>query len=320
MSTPGGSLFDVQVTALRLEAEGVVSLELQAPDRAALPAWGPGAHVDLLLPSGTLRQYSLCGDPDDRRRLRLAVLLEPQGRGGSREVHQLRCGQRLQVRGPRNAFVLAPAPAYQFVAGGIGITPILAMARAAQRAGVPWRLVYGGRSRASMAFVDELHRLGGDAVTLVQADEQGPLDLQRLVATAAQGVPTYACGPGGLLDALGSCFAAAGLGAQLHVERFAPPAPPRPAAGTAPLQVRLARSGTVVPVLPEQSILAALRSAGHTVPSSCEQGICGQCETRVLDGVPEHHDQLLTDGERARGDVMMLCVSRACTPTLTLDL
>ncbi|WP_240160829.1 PDR/VanB family oxidoreductase [Burkholderia sp. Ax-1719] len=313
--------FEARIVAMRLEALNVMSLELRALDDAELPAWQPGAHVDLVLPSGLIRQYSLCGDPQDRRCLRIAVLREEAGRGGSREVHDmLRVGQSVTLRGPRNAFELAPADDFLFVAGGIGITPIMPMLRAAQRANARWRLLYGGRSRASMAFVDELLAFGGERVSILPADETGLLNLDAVVAAAQAGAQVYSCGPGALLDALGERFDAAGLASQLHLERFAaaPLAPTQQAQGT--LRVILARSGTQVDVPPDCSVMHALRAAGHEVPSSCEQGVCGMCETRVLDGVPDHRDQLLTESERQRGDVMMLCVSRALTPTLTLDL
>lgn len=313
--------FEVRIVAMRLEAQNVMSLELCALDDAMLPVWQPGAHVDLVLPSGLVRQYSLCGDPQDRRCLRIAVLREETGRGGSREVHDvLRVGESVTLRGPRNAFELAPADDILFVAGGIGITPIMPMLRAAQRANARWRLLYGGRSRASMAFADELQAFGGERVSILPADETGLLDLDAVVAAAQAGAQVYSCGPGALLDALAERFDAAGLASRLHIERFA-------AAALAPVQqtqgmlrVILARSGTQVDVSPDCSVMHALRAAGHDVPSSCEQGVCGMCETRVLDGVPEHRDQLLTESERQRGNVMMLCVSRALTPTLTLDL
>lgn len=315
-----GERIEVRITAQRLEADGVVSLELTAEEGVQLPEWEAGAHIDLLLPSGLVRQYSLCGDPRDRRRLRIAVLLEANGRGGSREVHgALRLGQRVAIRGPRNAFPMSEGP-YLFVAGGIGITPILAMARAAQRAGAEWQLLYGGRSRRSMAFIEQLQALGGGRVEILPADEVGLLDLEAVVAAARNGQQVYSCGPAPLLDALSARFAEAGLEARLHLERFAPAAPVAGQGGGEGLKVILARSGAEVEVPSGCSIMAALRAAGHEVASSCEQGVCGMCETRVLDGVPDHRDMLLSESERARGDVMMLCVSRAKTPTLTLDL
>ena len=315
-----GETLAVQVAGLRLEAEGVISLELRALDDTVLPAWAPGAHIDLLLPSGLVRQYSLCGDPQQRRSWRIAVLLEANGRGGSREVHgALRLGQQLAIRGPRNAFTMQEGEAYLFVAGGIGVTPIMAMAQAAQRAGVDWQMLYGGRSRHSMAFIDELQAMGGGRVEVVPMDEVGLLDLDAVVAAAQAGRQVYSCGPAALLDALTARFAEAGLLKRLHLERFAAVQAPVEQGGEA-LTIILARSGTQLQVPPGCTIMAALRAAGHEVASSCEQGVCGMCETRVLDGVPDHRDMLLSESERAQGNVMMLCVSRALTPTLTLDL
>ncbi|HZZ05001.1 PDR/VanB family oxidoreductase [Paraburkholderia sp.] len=314
---------DVQITGMRLEAAGVISLELQTPDRSPLPAWTAGSHVDLVLPSGLTRQYSLCGDIDDTLRLRIAVLLVPTGRGGSREVHSgLRLGQTVTIRGPRNAFELQPADSFLFVAGGIGITPILPMIRAVQKANAKWHLMYGGRSRASMAFIPELQRTGGGNVEILPADEVGLLDLDSVVARAAAGAQVYSCGPGALLDALTARFAAADLSDSLHIERFgaAPVASGTTDSKAGSLRVILARSGATVDVPSDCSVMSALRDAGHCVPSSCEQGICGMCETRVLDGVPDHRDSLLTESERERSDTMMVCVSRARSPTITLDL
>ncbi|WP_321799603.1 PDR/VanB family oxidoreductase [Caballeronia sp. J97] len=310
---------DVQITGMRIEADSVISLELQRPDRSALPAWTAGSHIDLVLPSGQTRQYSLCGEPDDTRRMRIAVLLEPDGRGGSREVHGLRLGQHVKIRGPRNAFELQPADSFLFVAGGIGITPILPMIRTAKRANARWRLLYGGRSRASMAFVPELEGLGREHVEILPADEVGLLDLDGIVAKAAAGAEVYGCGPAALLDALTEHFAAAGLSERLHIERFGA-APVVAASQDGTLRVILARSGATVDVPHGCSVMQALRDAGHEVASSCEQGVCGMCETRVLDGVPDHRDMLLSESERQRGNVMMVCVSRALTPTLTIDM
>ena len=312
---------EVLISAMRLEAEGVMALELRALGADSVPEWQAGAHIDVRLPSGTVRQYSLCGDPSDRRHLHIAVLREATGRGGSREIHEeLRVGQMLAISTPRNAFALAPAAAYQFVAGGIGITPILPMILAAERAGVPWHLVYGGRSRASMAFLERLLPHAGDHVQILPADEFGLLDLDAIAARAAAGAETYSCGPGVLLDALTARFQAQELGQRLHLERFSAAPVPVAAGEGGELKVILARSGLEVDVPADRSIMHALRDVGIEVPSSCEQGVCGMCETRVLDGVPDHRDMLLTDRERARNNVMMVCCSRAKTPTLLLDL
>ena len=315
----GAQAQNLLIGGMRLEAEGIVSLELRPLPGEALPDWAAGAHIDLRLPSGQVRQYSLCGDPLERSFWRIAVLKEQAGRGGSREVHDgLRVGQVVGTGGPRNAFPLAAACAYQFVAGGIGITPILPMLLAAERAGVPWHLVYGGRSRSSMAFLEHLKR-GTGSVQIQPADECGPLDLDAIAERAAAGAETYCCGPGGLLNALTARFAAQELQPRLHLERFAP-VPSAPSSTEAALTLVLARSGQEVEVPPGCSLMEALRANGVEVPSSCEQGVCGMCETRVLDGVVDHRDMLLTERERERNNVMMVCVSRARTRTLLLDL
>lgn len=310
----------VLIAGMRLEADGVMSLELRAGDGQPLPAWEAGAHIDVHLPSGTIRQYSLCGDPQESGCLRIAVLREEKGRGGSREVHDgLRVGMSIRIGAPRNAFALADAEEYQFVAGGIGITPILPMILAAERAGKPWHLVYGGRSRRSMAFLDRLAGFPGGRVEILPADECGLLDLQRIAARAAAGAHTYSCGPGVLFDALTAEFDARELGHRLHLERFsAAPLPVSSAEGD--LTVVLARSGREIVVAADCTVMNALRANGVEVPSSCEQGVCGMCETRVLEGEVDHRDMLLTETERARNNVMMVCVSRGRCSRLVLDL
>ena len=294
-------------------ASGVVQLDLVDPAGAALPEWAPGAHIDLHLPGGHLRQYSLCGDPADRSRWQVAVLREPEGRGGSACVHdKVAVGDELAVAGPRNHFPLVDAPAYLFVAGGIGITPIRPMIAEIERRGRPWRLVYGGRTRPSMAYVDELSA-GGRPVTVCPQDEVGLLDLDAVLPAAGADAAVYCCGPEGLLRAVEERVPAG----RLHVERFAP----KPVSGVdAPFEVTLAGSGRTLPVPAGCSILTALEQAGVTVLSSCREGTCGTCETGMLEGVPDHRDSVLTPGEQAAGDVMMICVSRASSPRLVLDL
>lgn len=289
-------------------ARGVLRLVLESPE---LPAWTPGAHVDVTLPSGLVRQYSLCGDPADSGRYTIAVRLIEDGRGGSREAHaQLVEGAELELRPPRNRFELVPASSYVFVAGGIGITPILPMLRAATRAGADWTLLYGGRSRASMPFLDELAAYG-DRVTVLPQDEAGLPDLSFLAGTGA-GTPVYCCGPDALMSAV---TAAAGDPAAVRLERFTPAAPAGPAKA---FTVELRRSGRTVEVGADESTLAAVRRELPDTPYSCEQGFCGTCQHRVLAGEVDHRDELLTDGER--GDSMLLCVSRAKSRRLTLDL
>lgn len=312
----------VRVQRMCFEAEGVTSYELVPTDGAnRLPAWAPGAHIDVQLPSGTVRQYSLCGDPDDAGRYRIAVLEQPRGRGGSVEVHaSLRPGMYVQIGSPRESFNLVQAPRYVFVAGGIGITPLLPMIHRVHRAGRQWQLVYGARDLSHMAFLDELTWLDEQRVRAVAQDVDGLIDVA-LVAADAGDAEVYCCGPEPLIDAVQSEMARAGRSAHLHVERFGPAAP---TGSTGPagdvFQVELLRSGVVVDVPPEQTVLDAVRAAGVDAPSSCEMGICGTCETKVLSGTVDHRDELLTEEEKAGGSTMLICVSRAACPRLVLDL
>lgn len=304
------------VTRREEMADGVVQLRLEG---TKLPAWQPGAHLDLVLPSGLVRQYSLCGDPEDTSSYTVATRLIPAGeggRGGSREVHeQLREGAEVEVRGPRNRFPLdAAAPAYLFVAGGIGITPVLPMVREAEARGADWTLLYGGRTRASMPFLEELAKLDADGgrVTVVAEDEGGRPDLAAALAATAPGTAVYCCGPEGLMAAVEEALPA---DRTLHLERFAPR---NSADGNGPFEVELRRSGKVLDVPADSTVLATVRAALPNVSYSCEQGFCGTCQQRVVAGEIDHRDELLTDAERA--DSMLICVSRARGERLVLDL
>jgi len=303
-------------------AWGVVRLTLRHPDGQSLPAWQPGAHIDLALAGGLVRQYSLCGDPRDTSILQVAVLREQAGRGGSRYVHDdLAEGQPVRVRGPRNHFPLVDAKRYLFIAGGIGITPILPMLAEVAAWGRDWRLVYGGRTRSSMAFRDELESRYPGHVAIHPQDEHGLLDLPALLAGPAADAgdtAVYCCGPEALLTAVEQHCTSWPAGA-LHVERFAPKAG---MAGGRPeaFEVELAQTGTVLQVPAGRSILEIVEDSGVAVLSSCQEGTCGTCETAVLSGRPDHRDSVLTDEERQAGDLMMICVSRSCSPRLVLDL
>ncbi|KAB8174024.1 PDR/VanB family oxidoreductase [Microbispora catharanthi] len=315
---------DVKVAGKAPVAEGVVLLRLVRPDGGPLPVWTPGAHVDLLLGPGLVRQYSLCGDPGDPSVFQVAVLREPGGRGGSAYVHdRLAEGDTIRVRGPRNRFGLAESPRYLFVAGGIGITPILPMVEEAARRGCDWRLVYGGRTRTSMAFADRLVRQHPGRVELCPQDETGLLDLDALLGVPRADTLVYCCGPEPLLAAAQERCASWPKGA-LRVERFVPAA--RNGAGTAEgtadgaFEVELALTGTTLTVPEGRSILEVVEEAGVAVLSSCREGTCGTCETAVLGGVPDHRDDLLTEEEREAGDVMFICVSRARSDRLVLEL
>jgi len=299
---------DLMIDERRDEADGVVSQTLTRPDGGELPAWTPGAHVDLHLADGLTRQYSLCSDPGDRQRWRLGVLREPASRGGSEYVvDKLHGGDVVEVGEPRNHFALEPARRYVFVAGGIGITPILPMVAAAERAGADWTLLYGGRTRTSMAFVDELAG-HGDRVVIAPQDEVGLLDLAGLLATPAPDTLVYACGPGPMLDALEEPMRAWPAGS-LHVERFTARAVETD--GDAAFEVEFASSGVTLAVPAERSILDVAQEAGLRVDFSCGEGTCGTCETPLLAGRAEHRDALLTAEEQQAQDTLMICVSRA---------
>ncbi|MEU8629304.1 PDR/VanB family oxidoreductase [Streptomyces sp. NPDC048669] len=301
------------ITERSMPADGVVLLRLKG---SGLPRWQPGAHLDLVLPSGLIRQYSLCGDPADPDSYTVATRLAEDGRGGSREVHErLHEGEEVEIRGPRNRFPLADAPAYVLVAGGIGITPILPMLRALAASGANWRLLYGGRSRATMPFLEEIGELDADGgrVTLVPQDEAGHPDVAAALADAAAGTAVHCCGPEPLMEAVA---AALPPGCTLHLERFSAAAPD--ATGSAAFEVELRRSGRTVRVAAGRSALAAVRAELPHLAYSCEQGFCGTCQQRVLEGEVDHRDDLLTDAERR--DSMLICVSRCRGERLVLDL
>lgn len=307
----------LRVVAMRQEAEGVISLELADPTGASLAPWQAGAHIDLWSTPERAGQYSLLGDPGDRDSYRIAVLREEHSGGVSDFVHgRLRVGDSIPVGGPRNHFELRPAKSYVFVAGGIGITPMIPMLRAAASAGAAASLAYCGRSRRSMAFVDELAEQH-DGVTVYAKDEGRRLDLGALVRAAAdEDAEIYACGPERLLVELESL--AEQHGARLHVERFTGVEAHR--AGDRSFEIELARSGGVVVVPEDRTALEALREHGLDIRNSCHEGNCGSCETRVLAGEVEHRDVLLTTAQRGKNDRMMVCVSRAKHTRLTLDL
>jgi ferredoxin-NADP reductase len=309
----------VTVTRKELVADRVVALTLESIEPAE-----PGSHIDLHLPGGLIRPYSLC---DDRR---IAVLREENSRGGSAYIHDVLAeGDELEVSAPRNHFQLVPAERYIFIAGGIGITPILPMLRAPmlRAAKAPWQLHYGGRSRAAMAFLGELPEgaLPARDVTIWPQDERGPLPLDAILSRVADGkgvsdgpgvsdgTAVYCCGPEPLLRTVEARVPPWAL----HVERFRADPSETP---SSTFEVELASSGRVLTVDPDATILQTLRKAGLEVLSSCEEGTCGTCETGVLSGVPDHRDTVLTPAERDAGDIMMLCVSRAKTPRLVLDL
>jgi len=308
---------DLVVSDVDHVATDVVSITLVDPLGRALPPWTPGAHIDLVLDDGFTRQYSLCGSAADPGRWQVAVLKAPQSRGGSVAVHALKVGSSVRVRGPRNHFPVIPAPRYVFVAGGIGITPILAMIRELAAAGAEWELHYGGRSRDSMAFTREL-AAHADRVHLVPEDEQGRLDLEAILAAARPGALIYACGPEPLLAALQERCSDWPAGV-LHLERFAARAVEIPEQEN-DFELVLQGSGRTLQVPADRSVFDVVREAGVSVLGSCLEGICGTCETGVIEGDVDHRDSVLEADERAGNEVMMICVSRCRSARLVLDL
>ena len=317
MTALGETAVELTVVSRSDAAMGVAVIELAAASGRDLPLWQPGAHIDLVLPTGDVRQYSLSGEPGAAT-WRIGVLREDGGRGGSVWVHDnLIVGATVHVAGPRNHFEFSPdkGTRYLFIAGGIGITPIAAMARAAAKAGVEYRIEYAGRSRSSMALLDELVDTHGDRTTLHPSDESDRLDLAALFFDLPPFTTTYCCGPARLIEAV----EVAARGRQLKVERFEPKEFGAPV-WSAPFEVELAFSGLELEVPPDRSILEVVEEAGVLVLSSCKEGTCGTCETRVMDGEIDHRDSILTPIEQAANDVMYICVSRSAGPKLTLEL
>ncbi|MEY9941710.1 putative metal-dependent hydrolase/ferredoxin-NADP reductase [Streptacidiphilus sp. MAP5-52] len=303
----------------RSPAEGVAELLLTSADGADLPAWEPGAHLDLLLPSGLVRQYSLCGDPADLSGYRIGVRLTEDTRGGSREVHEkLLAGASVEAHRPRNRFPLgAGAGPRSFVAGGIGITPILPMVRESAARGSDWRLLYIGRTAETMPFLDEIKALpeADKRVTVVTTDTEGLPDLAAALESAPHGAVVHVCGPETLMDAVVDTLTELRPGVEARLERF------HPAEDTAhgdAVEVELRRTGATLTVPADRSVLSAVRDRLPDVAYSCEQGFCGTCKVQVLGGTPEHRDALLSVEERAES--MLICVSRSQDGKLVLDL
>ncbi|MEV0332715.1 PDR/VanB family oxidoreductase [Nocardia sp. NPDC050717] len=313
--------FDVVVNERRVVArdENVVAVTFALPDGADLPPWRPGAHLDVELPSGITRQYSLCGDPAERDRYRIAVRFIPDGRGGSAEVHQgLPVGARLRIGLPRNAFPLAvggynqTTTAVRLIAGGIGITPILPMLAVLDQVGMPWTMIYCGRSRESMAFLPELAAYG-DKITVHCDDEDGLAAPELLLGELAGSLAVYTCGPPPMVDALRAALAGRPE-VEFHYERFSP----APVVDGEQFDIRLAGTGETLTVGAEQTALDAILAARPDATYSCQQGFCRSCAVRVLDGTPEHRSTALSPQELDAG-YFLPCVSRA-KGTLTVDL
>lgn len=317
---------EIRVSRMQWEAEGVLSLRLtRIESDDPVPAWAPGDHIDLHVPDGTTRQYSLCGDPTDRSHWEIAVLREEGGRGGSTWIHdELRVGDRVLVTRPKNTFALEEAPFHALVAGGIGITPMMAMAEHLSRGGRAFHLTYGGRTAQSMAFRPRLAALG-EHVTFLAEDEQGRADLEAIVRELPEGGLLYVCGPLALLQAVQAAaevvhgpdqdlvrfelFSRDGLepivGQSLDADHY---------------ELVLARSGHSLRLAPEDNILDKVLALGVDVENDCREGICGSCVTPILSGDVDHRDLVMTKKEHAAMTEMMICVSRPTCARLELDL
>lgn len=317
-------MIEVIVSQRRSEAEDICSFELTAVDGSPLPPFEPGAHIDVHLPNGLIRQYSLCPGTEQLGRYLIAVLLEPASRGGSAAVHRLQVGDRLRIGAPRNHFPLqGDAQRSLLLAGGIGITPLLAMAEHLAARGADFVLHYGARSAARMAFAERLREQPLAAQVHLHLDDGAPeqkLVLDQALGPVTQGIHIYVCGPGGFMDwVLDGARQAGWPEEQLHREYFAAPARSQDAEDGA-FQIQIGHGGAIHTVPTGRNVIEVLNEHGIEVPVSCEQGVCGTCVTRVLEGQPDHRDSYLTERERSANDCFTPCCSRARSPLLVLDL
>lgn len=308
------------VTGLRLEAEGVLGIELRDRLCASLPPFEPGAHIDITFPNGLTRQYSIASPASDSTRYWLGVGLAAESRGASRFAHeQLRLGDCLQVGPPRSLFGLDDAAAgHLFVAGGIGITPILSMIRRCIEHGLTWRLLYCVRSRRHATYLEQLAPFP-DQIELHADDEQnGRADLERVLRQMPPGWHVYTCGPGAMMDAVCGHANTSGIDRlALHLERFG--ADNRVNGEADAFQVRLLRHGGRLSVPPNASILEVLEANGVCLPSACREGLCRSCEVPLASGTPDHRDYVLSEEERVANKSILICVSRAKCAELVLD-
>jgi vanillate O-demethylase ferredoxin subunit len=314
----------VRVAARRDEAEGIVSFELVSVTNEALPAFSAGAHIDVEVAPGVVRQYSLCNNPHDRERYEIGVLRDPNSRGGSIALHQFQEGECLRISAPRNHFELhAGAERSLLFAGGIGVTPILCMAERLAAIGADFRMFYGARSLARCAFRNRiLKNAFADRVSFHfdDGDASQKLDLAGALGAPTPGTHVYVCGPSGFIHAVQTAAVRLGFSdSQLHREYFAADKEEMFADGGA-FELRLASTGVTLSIPGNRTVLDVLREHGVKVPTSCEQGVCGACLTRVLEGIPEHRDFYLTNDERAVGNQFLPCCSRSKTPVLIVDL
>ncbi len=308
---------EVIVRALRYEAPGVLSLELVPTNGKPLPPFEPGAHIDLHLPGNIMRQYSLCGDPNDTSRYRVGIRSVSGGLSSQFVHRKLRPGEVIKVSAPRNNFPLIDADRYLFVAGGIGVTPLIPMMQAASARNKPWTLLYCNKRDTDAPFLDEIRALGG-TLSLHSSEAGTRLDVQQRLGQVEENTVVYCCGPERLMTAVEEATAA-WPSDTVRFEWFTPRSRPADEVSGS-FEVVCEQSGLTVTVPPEKSVLEALNDAGIPVPCSCQQGICGTCEVRVIDGEVDHRDSILSSSERAANQTMMTCVSRAKGARLVLDI
>ena len=313
----------VRVVQKRAEAEGIASFELARADGAPLPPFSAGSHIDVHLPGGLTRQYSLCNASHESHRYRIAVLRDPASRGGSVAMHdRVNEGDLITISTPRNHFALHPAERTLLLAGGIGVTPLLCMADRLARTGAQFALHYCTRSAERTAFVEEIGASGMAPHVHFHFDAGAPeqkLDLPAVLAQPGPDARLYVCGPAGFIDYVVNT--AKGLGwpqDRIHLEYFGAPA--QDTSGDLSFEVRFASTGKAYAVAPDVSVVEALRKEGIDILTSCEQGVCGTCITRVLEGEVDHRDMYLTDEEKAANEQFMPCCSRARSKLLVLDL
>lgn len=317
------NMINARVLSKQQEADDIVSFELAGIDGAPLPPFSAGSHIDVQIAPGLTRQYSLCNDPTEQHRYMIAVLRDPRSRGGSQALHDnVRAGDIIAISPPKNHFPLAAAPRYLLLAGGIGITPILCMAERLARSGADFTLHYCTRSPARTAFRERiLASTFADRVRIhFDSEANGNrFDLDATLRAAPPDTHLYVCGPGGFIDAVTGAAGALGwAGDRVHVEYFGAVLPD--VGGDRSFDVRIASSGQAYTVPAGRTVIEVLYAHGIEVPVSCEQGICGTCVTRVIEGTPDHRDHYLTDEEHAANDQFTPCCSRALTATILLDL
>lgn len=313
-------MLPVKIKSIRREARDVVSVELVAADGSELPEFDAGSHIDVYLPNGIIRQYSLCNPPQERDRYLIGVLLDPNSRGGSKAVHQLTEGMQINIGGPRNLFPLVESKGRSLLfAGGIGVTPILCMAERLTLLGAAFELHYCSRSRNQASFLNRIESSGFANVSNFHFDDEKSADIPSLLSGPSADDHLYVCGPSGFMDFVLKTAEANGWAKhQLHREYFS--AEPRSVENSDSFEVQIASTGEILTVGAETTVAEALIAIGIDIPLSCEQGICGTCATRILEGIPDHRDSYFTDEEQRGNNIFTPCCSRAKTARLVLDI